>query len=77
VSRRPGFVIDKTAPADGGRPPNQYHALVSVQVRCNFPPLARRQQVMDVLVAAYVEAADEVARMFGDETQHLPDGWWK
>ena len=56
MSRRPGFVHDYTQPADGGVPPNQYHGLISVQVRCNWPPLASTDEVLAAMMRAFAEA---------------------
>lgn len=63
MSRRPGIVVDHTVTVDGGVPPNQYHGLVSVQVRCNWPPLATRQEIQDAMTAAFAKA---VVEMFND-----------
>lgn len=57
MSSRPGFVVDHRVLADGGKPPNQYVGQVSVQIRCNWPPKATRDQVLLALAACYDEAA--------------------
>ena len=56
MSSRPGFVVDHRVPADGGTPPNQYVGQVSVQVRCNWPPRATRDEVSHALYMAYLDA---------------------
>lgn len=59
MSGRPGFVVDHRVPADGGESPNAYVAQVSVQVRCNWPPLATQAQVVTALADACLEAIAE------------------
>lgn len=59
MGSRPGFVIDHTEKADGGQPPNRYADLISVQVRCNWPPRADRDQVLVTLARCYAKAVEE------------------
>lgn len=63
MAPRPGFVVDHFTPADGGKPPNRYHPVVSAQVRCNWPPLATDEQIREALMRAYEKAVAEVERM--------------
>lgn len=63
MSRRPGIVVDHTQPADGGVPPNQYHALISVQVRCNWPPLATEAEIQQAMTDAFVKAMVAMVEM--------------
>lgn len=66
MSRRPGFVVDHRVPADGGKPPNQYRDLISVQVRCNWPLLSSRTQVIEALGQAMGKALAEVVQPSSD-----------
>lgn len=68
MSRRPGFVADHRQPADGGVSPNQYHALISVQVRCNWPPLATRAEIEHALAQGYALALASL----DDDTRYRP-----
>jgi len=60
MSRRPGFVVGHFQSADGGVPPNQFHPVISVQVRCNWPPRATEQEVIEALGAAMGKALAEL-----------------
>lgn len=62
MGSRPGFIVDHRVPADGGEPPNQYVAQISIQVRCHFPPRASREEVLAALDDAYRQAEQEVWR---------------
>lgn len=66
MSRRPGFVVDHFEGADGGVSPNKFHAVISVQMRCNWPPLATVEQVRLAMAECYVKAMDELALMRGE-----------
>ena len=63
MTRRPGFVVDHFVSADGGVPPNQFHPVVSAQVRCNWPPLATKAEVRQTLEQVYLKALAELDRM--------------
>ena len=59
MSKRPEFIVDHTQPADGGKPPNQYAAYVSIQIRCHFSPNASREEIRLALLDAYGKALAE------------------
>lgn len=63
MSGRPGFVVDHFQDADGGVSPNKFHPVISVQMRCNWPPLSTFEETMDALNACYLKAVEELARM--------------
>ena len=77
MSQRPGFVVDHQVPADGGVSPNAYVPVISVQVRCNWPPRATYEQVIEALGAAMGKAMAELAngreRWRRDEPTHRYD----
>lgn len=65
MSSRPGFVLDHWQAADGGVSPNVYAAVISVQVRCHWPPRASVEEVRQALMDGYEKAAAELERMRG------------
>jgi hypothetical protein len=71
MAGRPGFVVDHfVKAAEGGWPlsvsPNQYADVVSVQMRCNWPPLAPKRVVRDALVDGFLKALRELEEMRPD-----------
>jgi hypothetical protein len=60
VSRRPGFVVDHMESADGGVSPNRFHPVISVQMRCNWPPLATEEEIRLAMAECYVKAQKEL-----------------
>lgn len=63
MSRRPGFVVDHMQTADGGVSPNQFHPVISVQVRCNWPPRASIEECRQALMECYEKAVAELEGM--------------
>lgn len=63
MSSRPGFVVDHMQSADGGVEPNRFHPVISVQMRCNWPPLATIDECREALMTCYEKAVIELDRM--------------
>lgn len=67
MAQRPGFIADHFVKADGlwplSKSPNQYPDLISVQVRCHWPPLAPVEHVRAALTVAYEKAIGELEAM--------------
>lgn len=71
MSQRPGFIADHFVKADGRWPfsksPNQFPDVISVQMRCHWPPLAPKSEVRDALHDCYLKAIAELDDMRPDD----------
>lgn len=67
MAQRPGFIADLFVKADDRWPlsksPNQYPDVISVQMRCHWPPLAPVAEVRAALTACYEKSMGELDAM--------------
>lgn len=67
MAQRPGFIVDHFIKADDRWPlsksPNTYPDVISVQVRCHWPPLAPKQEVRNGIIDAFLKALAELDAM--------------
>ncbi len=66
MARRPGFVVNASREADGGTPPNNYIAAITVEIRAFWPPNADWHQVLDTIDDALRKARAEFDRIYTD-----------
>lgn len=73
MARRDGFVLRVDQPCDGGQPPNQQIAQVTVEIRCHWPRRATQSDVFNALSQAVDRAADEFDRVASEPS---PENTW-
>jgi hypothetical protein len=70
MSQRPGILVNHFVKADeGGWPktksPNAQPDVITAEVRCHWPYLAPKSEVLDALAEVYTKAVAEVHERYG------------
>lgn len=60
MAQRPGVQLTAHRPADGGEHPNRYFPTISAHIRVYWPPKATRDEVLQALTDAYLQAGEEI-----------------
>jgi hypothetical protein len=68
MAARPGVTVSVRRSVDGGRPPHNYIAAITVEIRAFWPPLASASEIEAALQEAVTKAREEISLKRSDLT---------